>query len=362
VIGTSYSAKAEYSAKDIVRVLHSSKRFSDVSPIFPEETVRAFEDFLRAAVERVFLNWKKMSTVTTAKETVQAKKPEAVPFVGWPVGVPKDNTAFYRDYRVFVERTLNRYIKPCPSQQIEDVKQHIWMKLIESNTLEKFVQKARFRKLPAKLTATEAVDYLGITWDQWMDLIRQDPKWLQPVEGSLFSASAVFTNDQIRLVEGSGIFTIQDAIPASDMSKVFRGYLNQVIHNHFANYCRTRVRREVKDQVLPADNVRVLGGRVASPLEGDTTPWEESIVDSGSVSPDLCVDLTKACSYEDVDNLVDLNPHLAAQVEQINRAVGSSNQNDVFNLIADGLSLKEAILKVLTTRKHQTREAQAQVG
>ena len=356
VIGSTYSQRAEYAAKDILQVLKSPKRFSDSAPLFPEETVRAFEDYVRASAERVLYDWSSglqkeviappTVTVEAPSPPVKVKSSAAQTFVGWPDGVPRDYNALVREYRPFVERTLNRYVKPCSGQSIEDVKQHIWMKLIESKTLGKFVEKASLRKIPARATAAEAVEYLGITWDQWMDLMRKDLKWLQPIEGTVYSTTALFTKDQIRNVEESGLFPIQAAIPAGDMSKVFRGYLRQVIHNHFANYCRSRVRRFIKDTVVPNDSTRVHGGSFRTALEGDMTSWEDALEDTCGLAPDASVDLPECDSVES------LTDDLSKQLGLIAKSIPAARQDDVFNLIAEGYTLREAIDRV---RSHTTR-------
>lgn len=353
---TPTSLKSSFHTHEILPLYRNPrwKFFNKHRSLFPLQTVQAFEDCVRAAAERVIYDWKKMSEKSTEKTPVRATKPEAVvSFVGWPIGVPKNYDALYREYRVFVERTLNRYIKPCPSQQIEDVKQHIWLKLVESKTIEKFVEKAKYRKIPEKLTATEAVDYLGISWDQWMDLMRKDLKWLQPSEGSIFSASAVFTGGQIRNVEESGIFPIVDAIPASDMTKVFRGYLTNVIHNHFANYCRTRVRRFIKDNVVPNENSRINGGHLGSALDGDLTPWEDALEDLSGARPDEGLDLPE------VDSVEELHEDLTEQIDRIHKSC-PGRQEDVLDLIAEGWTLREAIGKVRA--QVQEEKLKARVG
>jgi DNA-directed RNA polymerase specialized sigma24 family protein len=347
-----YSRKSEYEAKDILKVAQSAKKFSNARPTYPEETVASFVAHLQAVADRILYDWG-----AEKPKTPVVKLREPVATVNWPIGVPKDYNGFYRDYRVFVERTLNRYIKPCPSQQIEDVKQHIWLKLVESRTIEKFVEKARFRKIPLKLTATEAVEYLGITWDQWMALMRLDQKWLQP-EGNAFSASAVFSRVQVRNVEECGLFPIVDAIPASDMSKVFRGYLTNVIHNHFANYCRTRVRRFIQDTVVPAEHTRVVRSptsdqyKFTPALEGDSSAWEDALPDISGMRPDEGLDLP------DVEGMDELQADLHAQIEEIHKAC-PGRQEDVLNLIADGCTLREAINQV---REQVQERRQAQVG
>lgn len=363
VIGNTYSKNSEYATKDILQVFRSGKKWSDAAPLYPEETVRAYTEFVKAAAERVIYDWthqpkprKTMSDTKTTSSTVQAKKPAGEKsVVGWPIGVPKNYDSMYREYSGFVQRTLLTYLKPCPSQQIEDVEQHIWMKIIESKMIEKFVAKARYRKLPKRLTAAEAVEYLGITWDQWLDLMRKDLAWLQAAEGTNFSNSAVFTAEQIRNVEESGLFPIRDEIPAEDMTKVFRGYLRNAIHNHFANYCRTRVRRFVKDLVVPAENSRVIGGKIGSALEGDNTAWEDSLEDRDGSRPDDCCDLPEASSVEE------LNSNLTEQIVRINRLVPSNRHEQVFNLISEGCSIREAIARVRATVTAEMHQAVAVV-
>lgn len=356
VIGKVYSMKAEYDTRDILRIFRSPKRFSETAPSYPEETVRAFDEFVKATAERVLYDWnppkkptatptlKKMSTPKENKSSPRATKPEGqVSFVGWPIGVPKNNDQLYREYRVFVERTILSYFKPSPGQQLEDIAQHIWMKIIESKTLDKFVRKARVRKIAARLTAAEAVEYLAITWDQWLTLMREEHPWLQPVEGSVFSTSAVFTSSQVRNVEESGLFPIVDAIPAVDMVKVFRGYLRMVVRNHFANWVRTRVRRHIKDQVVPNETTRVSGGHFTTALEGDLTSWEDSLPDQTEGSAEDFCDLPDSSSVED------LHQSLSEQISRIQKFVPFSRHEDVFTLIADGCTLLEAISRVRAT-------------
>jgi hypothetical protein len=298
-------------------------------PVYHQETLKAFWAHIQNSAEKIVSEW------------APAKKPEkkTVNLVGWPTGVPKDYDALYREHRPYVERILNHYYKPSSTQSIDDVKGFIWLKLCEAQVIEKFVAKARYRKLPAKLSAEEAVEYLGITWDQWMNLMRRDLGWLQPAEGNIFSTSAIFTANQVRNVEESGLFPIKDAIPASDMSKVFRGYLKQVIHNHFANYCRTRVRRFILDTPLP-EGARVRGdGTVGSALEGDQTSWEDCLEDYGELSPEACLD------RPEVDSMDELDEDLSEQIARINKAV-PGHRDDVINLIADGCTLREAIQQV----------------
>jgi hypothetical protein len=350
VIGTAFSKKAEYDTRDILKLFRGPKQFSNATSVIPEETLRAFDEFVKATAERILYDWnppkpapKKMFTPKENTIPTRAKKPSGeVSFVGWPIGVPKNNDALYREYRVFVERTVLSYFKPCPGQQLEDIVQHVWMKLIESQTLEKFVRKARCRKIQPKITAAEAVEYLAITWDQWLILMRKELPWLQPVEGSSFSTSAIFTSKQIRNVEESGLFPIVDAIPAEDMTKVFRGYLRSAVRNHFANWVRTRVRRFIKDQVVPG-NTRVVGGHFREALEGDLTSWEDSLPDQAEDSPEDYCDLPQASSVEE------LHRDLSEQISRIGRFVPSSRHEDVFALIADGSTLLEAISKVRAT-------------
>jgi len=297
-------------------------------PVYHPSTLQAFWEHIRAAAERIIHEWSPKKV---------AKKPEKL--VGWPIGVPQDYTALYREHRVYVERILNHYYKPSATQSFEDVKQHIWVKLCEAQVIEKFVKKAKYRKLPATLTATEAVEYLRITWDQWMDLMRKDLKWLQPTDGNNFASGAIFSATQVRNVEEAGIFPLQDTIPAEDMAKVFRGYLKMVIHNHFANYCRTRKRRFILENTLP-EGARIRGdGSVGSALEGDQTPWEDCLEAPEDWSPEACLD------RPEVDSLGELDVDLSEQIVRINKAV-PGHRDEVINLIAEGYTLREAITKV----------------
>lgn len=338
---TPTSLKAVFVTKDIVGLRGSAKYFNKRPTLYPPSTVRMYEDFLRALTDQVVHFWQP-KPVAPPKPVSPAPKPEvkaSKPSGTWPIGVPRTYDALYREHRPFVEKVLSRYFRPGPWTSIEDARQHIWLKLVESRIIERFVEKARFRKLSARLTAEEAVLFLGITWDQWLDLITKDLPWLQPVEGAPYSSSAVFTGDQIRMVEESGLFPIRDAIPAEDMGKVFRGYVQNAIHNHVSNYIRTLIRRHVKDMVVPDDNGRVSNGHLLSGLDGDTTSWVDSLEDPHAMPVDLMADLP------DVGSIEGLQEFLVAGVKEVYASCPGRDE-DVFRLIQSGMTLSEAIQKV----------------
>lgn len=340
-VGVSCSPNTHRKTRKVLSLLRSGTIESTEEPRYPDETVAKFTEYLRASVDRMLNKMIKHANNKTAAT------PKAVMRPGWLLGVPEDYDTFYREYRPYVEKVLNRYNKAgYDPEMIKDLKQFTWTKLIESQLLEKFVAKAKRRKLPKQLSAMAAVEYLGITWDEWLGLMRANHPWLQPISGGAFTASAEFTDAQIRNVEESGLFPIRDAIPTADMTKVFRGYLQRAIHHHFANWLRTRSRRH-KERPVPL-GCRIVDNQLASSYEDDDTSWEQGLVDKDPVSPESKADLLSAVVGGDVHG------YLTATVERINEAV-PGRQNDVFDLIAKGYTLNEAILAVRAKVRAKSR-------
>jgi DNA-directed RNA polymerase specialized sigma24 family protein len=76
--------------------------------------------------------------------------------------VPQNCTVLYDTYSPFVTRLVTRYNRV--QANFEDLLQHVWMKLVEVNVIQKYHDSS---SLPKKMTAIQACDYLGISWQSW---------------------------------------------------------------------------------------------------------------------------------------------------------------------------------------------------
>lgn len=76
--------------------------------------------------------------------------------------VPSNYTVLYDTYSPFVTRLVTRYNRV--QANFEDLLQHVWMKLIEVNVIQKYHDSS---SLPKKLTAVEACTYLQMNWQSW---------------------------------------------------------------------------------------------------------------------------------------------------------------------------------------------------
>jgi hypothetical protein len=76
--------------------------------------------------------------------------------------VPTNFVVLYDTYASFVTRLVTRYNRV--QANFEDLLQHVWMKLVEVDVIQKYHDS---NSLPKKMTAVEACTYLGMSWQSW---------------------------------------------------------------------------------------------------------------------------------------------------------------------------------------------------
>jgi hypothetical protein len=76
--------------------------------------------------------------------------------------VPQNCSELYDIYSPFVTRLVTRYNRV--QANFEDLLQHVWMKLVEVDVIQKYHDSS---SLPKKMTAVQACDYLGVSWQSW---------------------------------------------------------------------------------------------------------------------------------------------------------------------------------------------------
>lgn len=229
--------------------------------------------------------------------------------MSWPEGLPKNYDELARQYGDHIAQQVARHNKVA--WNLEDLLQTIWLKLIESQVLEKFVARAS-SDLPPTMTALEACDYLGVSFDYWKKNVmyvamKKDEQgderysWMpKPIEGSAYSKKALFLTDEILVLDECGYVKdrsrTQPKLCPKITSRGFKSYLNRAIHNHFANFCRSRKRRYSKEHMLDptmvlaptVDGYRRLG---FSKSDDPQVAWETALVSAMMIGADEAVDV-----------------------------------------------------------------------
>ena len=230
--------------------------------------------------------------------------------MSWPEGLPHNYDELARQYGDHIAQQVARHNKVA--WNLEDLLQTIWLKLIESRVLEKFVARAS-NDLPPTMTAMEVCDYLGVTFAYWKRnvmyvSVRKEQEgddrysWMpKPIEGSPFSKKALFLTADIDVLDHCAYIRNSSRTQAKVCPKVtsrgFKSYLNRAIHNHFANFCRSRKRRYSKEHML--DPTMVLspladGGYERLGVSKSESPqfsWETALVSAMMLGADEAVDV-----------------------------------------------------------------------
>lgn len=201
--------------------------------------------------------------------------------------VPSSNQEMVAYYGEYVARLVMRYNRV--NANFDDITQHVWMKLIETDVLGKYA-KSGTTTTRKTMTAAEACEMLGISWGQWRSMMfyatpgaaESHPSHYArhygkitpvPLEGGWCSKTAVFaTEDVIRLHE-TGYFKKRSKWEVEPMTTTtrskFKVYLSTSVHNVFANWCRTRFRKYKEMYLAPHE---------------DGTAWEATLPDNSNPS------------------------------------------------------------------------------
>ncbi len=279
---------------------------------------------------------------------------ESLPYGwGWPKGVPCDYDAMVQEYGTYVTKTVTRYNKV--DRNLKDLLQDVWAKLVGSRLLEKFVEGAA-RRLPSTMTALEACEFLGVSFPQWCGTLQRKPWLLLPLEGSRFSKTAIFDTREIIDIDHGAARSLWGNRPVPRMrpeitSRGFKTYLSQTIHNHFANWCRTRSRK-YKEQLLAPTSVlaRQTDGccRQTSSIEDLAGGWEANIAAAMTIDEESLLDLVDVIKRARID----LGTSAGVEVLDFLIAQGKSCEDgprrnvEILSLLGQGMTLHEAAKRV----------------
>jgi len=272
--------------------------------------------------------------------------------------------------------------------------QTIWLKLVEANLLQKFEDHIQ-KQVPQVLTAVEACDVLGVSWNQWVTAMwgyhkgypikkqgqivgRRQSRWMPtPInlaavgytsKVALFDFEDIIrlSTDQKRCANG----TIKNAFrvigrevragvvlggerpegaaklpEATTTQAQFRNYLTMAVLNHYANYCRTQFRRhKEKPHKVPAY------------MEDDAPSWEATLPDTASADADTLVALSEAKQmlshtlFECLDGVPTCKPVSEHEIEMFEQLEKGASLMQALESLNIPHKVKTAILNTVRPR------------
>jgi hypothetical protein len=253
--------------------------------------------------------------------------------------VPKNYDELQKQYGPLIYKLLLKHNKV--DANLEELHSYVWMKLLEARLLERF-EDSVLNKTPSVLSALEVCDLLGVSWRQWSTAMwayhKGDPtaydqdgnivarrrgRWMPtPINITAFQArglfgysakSALFAFEDIiqlsidekrfkngsirkafrlmgREINAAGSVlaeTREDGhikLPDVPVTKAqFRNYLTMAVLNHYANFCRTEVRRHKERPHTPSPHA-----------DDDAPSWEATLPDVRHTDADTMVALAEA--------------------------------------------------------------------
>lgn len=292
--------------------------------------------------------------------------------------VPRSYTELQRQYGPYIQRLLGRFNKV--ERNFEDLHSHIWVKILEARVLERFDEYVE-KQVPKVLSAIEACDLLGISWQQWRAAMstyhkgiptqidedgevvqRRRGRWMPtPINAAEFQARgidghtskyALFSFIDVlqltleeridgvlrkpfrvtgRMIDSEGNVIAQER-PEGDIKipevrvtpSQFKNYLTMAVLNHYANFCRTMKRRHKERPHTPHAQ------------QEDATAWESTLPDQTQSPQDTMVELEQARGIlkltleECLDGVQDCRPAEEHEVE-------------IFTKLKEGQSLMQAL-------------------
>lgn len=268
-----------------VTELTSTYRFADVRA-FHE---RRSEAFPQLALRRGF----KPTLLPGYADLVASETKKIIAEMGngyvfdLPADLPQNNAELHEEYQVSVAQIVRRRVKY--GLEIEDAINEVWAKLFNADILIKFVRSGPGR-LPAHLTLEEALDFLGVEWLAWQQMMAEYPDAPNPTKGASNSRTAVYRSEDIIALDRSGFFTHRGprVLPAFAVSKeMLNKYVVRSAEQHLKNIFRTLQRRfnredTLQDRAYISENrsVRLRRCDASSNLAWeDTLRSEEPLVD-----------------------------------------------------------------------------------
>lgn len=246
----------------------------------------------------------------------------------------------------------------------DDLHSYVWVKILEARLLDRFKDHIA-RQTPKVLTAIEACDLLGVSWQQWVEAVEahhtgKSPVWMPtPVNEAEFrlqgiswfaAKNASFAyDDVVQLTFGERIDgkvhwpfdrwgqDVREGVilgasrpeghlktPKVRATKSqFKNYLSTAVLNHYANFCRTLKRRHKERPQTPRG------------FEGDSTPWEDSLEERKQAPMETKVALSEARAL--------LSETIQSCLLEFGIPARDDSEAKIFARLQDGATLLQAL-------------------
>jgi DNA-directed RNA polymerase specialized sigma24 family protein len=293
--------------------------------------------------------------------------------------IPKNYDELREQYERLIYKVLLKYNKV--ERNFEDLCQDVWRRLLQADLLKRFEEKVQLQA-PKVLTAVQACDFLGVSWDQWCAAMwayhkgqprknkdgtrkrcrRKKGRWMPtPINLAEFQAqglagyatkTALFAfEDVIQLtlekrtksgktrrafrVMGrdvrNGVVVGESRpegflkFPKARVTRLqFQNYLIMSVLNHYANFCRTQDRRHKERPYTPPAH-----------MEGEGIIWESTLPDK-KPSADTMVALGEA------RRMLSETLHECADGVKCCKPI-KEHESEVFTSLENGATLMQAL-------------------
>jgi len=291
---------------EAARFLDGSNQIAVTKPFCPRRTL-AFKEYLDnilATVQPVVKVVEKPKLTVVPPPAVQEIPVAVTPDPPWPKGLPKNYDGVVLKYGTYVHDQVQRSSKIKTSDEIQEVCQEVWLKLIRADVLRKFAEIA-MSKLPSTMTYPQCLIFLGITSKQFSSALKKAPFSIKPVQGVELADDALYSTAQIETLDVSGLLpTVRDPdrCRPEATERGFKSYLATAVKNHFKNLIRYRNRRH---QERGLDSRVVLSGGSTgvyskTMLLEEASSWEANIPDDTDMPMEAMLDLASEIRRHDI--------------------------------------------------------------
>jgi len=254
--------------------------------------------------------------------------------------IPQNNDELIAMYGGYIASLVLRYNRR--NENFEDIHQSVLLRLVEARIVEKFHRRAAEAR-PDALTTEEVCQHLGISVDSWCDaqaLYHSGDRtisWMPtPIAGDVDSLDALWATDDVEKYEFSvyehheKIADSERLIPHSTGAH-FRTYLQQAVHNAWANWCRTFHRRH-KDRPIDfhirpksdheaemdlfdvVSDVNEAARRVVARVEVQSAIEQLQL---GPAEPDFCSLLSEGCTALEAARRLKLSRSVTYRIQRL---------------------------------------------
>lgn len=211
-----------------------------------------------------------------------------------PPHLPQNPTQLAAGYSGTVAKVIRFRLKY--GVPVEDAYNEMWVKILHSKVVLKFVRSAP-KRLPALLATEDVLDFFGIDLPEWQAMMKSYEKAPNPVKGQATSLDAVYRSDDIKALDDAGYFKdrgIVRMLPAACVTEGnFERYLQRVVENELKNLFRTLERRFNKEDVLGEGSCIQDNRRVRRLGRDDfDLAWEDTLAGEG-IAADSLVDIVR---------------------------------------------------------------------